>query len=73
MAVARRDINLRRHPERWVVEAREGGPDGQSRTWEYDTLTGARTMVERCIATGGDGWRYTTDAYRTQEKLRKDR
>jgi hypothetical protein len=55
----------------WLVEAREGGPDGTSRTWESASETDARTMVERCVAAADDGWRETTDAYRIQQEMRK--
>lgn len=70
--LARRDVHLKFRPARWVVETREGGPAGSSRTWEYDTERQARQMVDRCVETGGDGWRDVTDAYKTQDAMRAE-
>jgi hypothetical protein len=71
--VARLDVHLRRRPERWIVEAREGGPDATPRRWQFDDETKARAWVDRCIATGGDGWSEITNAYRTQDQLRAEK
>jgi hypothetical protein len=65
--LARRDVQLKFRPAQWVVEVREGGPDGDSREWEYNNERNARQMVNRCIETGGDGWRDVTDAYKKQD------
>jgi hypothetical protein len=52
----RRDIELH-VTQRWRVVIREGGAEGSERTWEFDTEDDARTMVRRCMETGGTKWR----------------
>ena len=42
---------------RWTVEALEGGAEGRSASWAYATETEARAQANRCLETGGDGWR----------------
>jgi hypothetical protein len=44
-------------PTLWTVEVLEGGVEGRSASWGYDSEDAARAQVRRCIETGGDGWR----------------
>jgi hypothetical protein len=55
--LARRDVRLSEAGGRWTVEVFEGGVEGRSASWEYDMEEAARAQVERCLETGGDGWR----------------
>ena len=51
--LARRDVRLSETGGRWRVEVSEGGVEGRSASWEYDTEAAARAQVERVP---GDGW-----------------
>ncbi len=53
--LSRRDVYLRTGPV-WEVEARQGGVDGSSRTWRFDSEAEARAFVERCLV-GPGTWR----------------
>jgi hypothetical protein len=54
--MARRDVRLVQESV-WRVEALTGGPEGTVKTWSFQSEAEARAMVQRLIATGGDGWR----------------
>jgi hypothetical protein len=56
--MSRRDVFLRTGIH-WEVEAREGGPEGKSRTWRFDTEAEARDFLRRCLTGPGD-WRQLT-------------
>jgi len=70
--MGRRDVRLEREPERWIVVARSGGREGSERTWTFTDERQARSMVERCLATGGEDWREITEAFHASaEALRR--
>ena len=55
--LARRDVRLV-HDEIWRVEAINGGVDeGKVKQWSFADEAAARAMVDRLLATGGDGWK----------------
>jgi len=54
--LARRDIYLRVDSERITVDAREGGPDGASRTWHPPTAEDTLQLLTS-LMDDQDGWR----------------
>ena len=54
--LGRRDIYLRVDADRWYVEDRSGGADGDSSWYELDTEDAAVDRV-RAQMSAGDGWR----------------
>jgi hypothetical protein len=56
---ARRDVFLRTDADLWWVEARTGGPEGNSRVWELHDEDKATEAV-RILLAGNDGWRDVT-------------
>ncbi|MEU4243106.1 hypothetical protein [Actinoplanes sp. NPDC026619] len=54
--IARRDIHLRAEGDRYVVEAREGGADGTTRTWSPPTEKDALQFIDDLLS-DQDGWR----------------
>jgi hypothetical protein len=53
----RRDVRLLTDGEFWRVEVCLGGRDGEFEREECGNETYARTVLARCLETGGDGWR----------------
>ncbi len=53
--LSRRDVLLRRGAV-WEVEAREGGAEGQSKIFRFDSEDEATRFAERC-GTGPGRWR----------------
>ena len=70
--LARRDVRLIKHTT-WQVDALEGGAEGKVKTWTFDTEEAARAMVDRLLATGGDGWRDITPDGQPVNARRSDR
>ncbi|WP_238018615.1 hypothetical protein KZZ52_49925 [Dactylosporangium sp. AC04546] len=54
--LARRDVWLFESAGRWTVEALEGGVEGRSASWEFNSEAAARTRVDELLVVG-DGWR----------------
>lgn len=54
--IARRDVYLRTENGTFVVEARAGGADGESRTWTPPSEEHALLLVEDLLS-DQDGWR----------------
>ena len=57
--IARRDVYLRAEGDKYVVEAREGGADGATRTWRPPTEEDALLLVDDLLS-DQDGWRELT-------------
>jgi hypothetical protein len=57
--LARRDVWLWQLDNgTWLVEICQGGMDGGRRAeWPYTDEAEARRMLDRCVETGGAGWR----------------
>jgi hypothetical protein len=55
----RRDVYLRGEGNRLVVQAREGGADGTTRTWHPPTEEDALLLVDD-LQNDQDGWRELT-------------
>ena len=53
--LGRRDVYVRRGTL-WEVEAREGGAEGRSKTFRFDSEDEAMAFVKRCLEGPGD-WR----------------
>lgn len=56
---ARRDVYLRSEGDRYVVEAREGGSDGITRTWQPPTEEHALLLIDELLD-DQSGWRELT-------------
>ena len=54
--LARRDVEIHHEPESWAVEARQGGPEGESKRWAAGTEDQARKMAEHLMRTD-ERWR----------------
>lgn len=57
--IARRDVYLRQEGDHCVVEAREGGADGKTRTWHPPTKEDGLLLVEDLLS-DQEGWRELT-------------
>jgi hypothetical protein len=57
--LARCDVYLRMEDGRYVVEAREGGADGTTRTWQPPTEDYALELVDDLLS-DQDSWREIT-------------
>jgi hypothetical protein len=55
-SLARHDVFLREDAGVWVIEDREGGPDGRSRYYEHHEEDAALEQL-RVLMAKGDGWR----------------
>lgn len=58
--LTRRDVLIHYQPEKWQVEAREGGPEGKTRKIAADNEAEALKIADRFMELGGDGWREIT-------------
>ena len=54
--LARRDVEIHHEPESWAVEARQGGPEGESQRWRAASETEARSIAEQLMQTN-ERWR----------------
>lgn len=55
--LARRDIYLRSQTV-WRVELRQGGAEGRTKEWTFDSEAQARELIDQAIAAGQSGvWR----------------
>jgi hypothetical protein len=54
--LGRRDVFLRTG-QVWQVELCEGGADGRTKVWTFDSEAKARELVERALAAEGTDWR----------------
>jgi hypothetical protein len=52
--LARRDVLIHYTPEKWEVEAREGGPEGNRKRVPADSEIEAVRIAERFMELGGD-------------------
>ena len=48
---ARRDVEIHHEPEFWSVEARQGGPEGESKRCGAHSETEARNIAEQLMQT----------------------
>jgi hypothetical protein len=58
--LARLDVYLRMQKPRWEVELREGGAEGRSRRWTFDSEPEATMFVERALAAKQADWKKMT-------------
>jgi hypothetical protein len=58
--LARLDVYLRMERPRWEVELREGGAEGRSHRWTFDSETEAAAFVERALAAKQTDWKKMT-------------
>jgi hypothetical protein len=54
--LARRDVEIHHEPESWAVEARQGGPEGESQRWPAASASEAEMMAEQLMRTD-ERWR----------------
>ena len=54
--LARRDVEIHHEPESWAVEARQGGPEGESQQCGAHSETEARNIAEQLMQTN-ERWR----------------
>jgi hypothetical protein len=47
--LARRDVEIHHELESWAVEARQGGPEGESRRWRAADETEAKDIADQLI------------------------
>jgi hypothetical protein len=59
--LARLDIYLRVQNPQWEVELREGGAEGHSRQWSFDSEAEATAFVERALAAKQADWKQMTE------------
>ena len=54
--LARRDIEMHYEPESWALDARQGGPEGESKRWGAAGETEARNIAGQLMQTN-ERWR----------------
>lgn len=58
--LSRRDVLIHYEPEKWLVEAREGGPEGRIKKVPAGNEAEALQIARRFMELGSDDWREIT-------------